>query len=63
MAVEDCERCHWWSEQGLSSRCPPHDAEWAEELMAKLAAEQQHLGDEFEKVLRGCADGSLYVKS
>lgn len=36
--MEGCERCKWWSKQGLSPRCPPHDAEWAD-AQAKAAAE------------------------
>lgn len=31
----ECERCRWWSEQGLSPRCPPHDGEWADAIMAR----------------------------
>lgn len=33
--MEGCERCEWWSKQGLSSRCPYHDGLWADELMRK----------------------------
>jgi hypothetical protein len=62
--VEDCERCKWWNDQGLSSRCPPHDAEWADRFFADLASKQEPLSAEFAEVLaEGIADGSLYVKS
>jgi hypothetical protein len=33
--MEGCERCEWWSKQGLSPRCPYHDGLWADEQIGK----------------------------
>lgn len=62
--MEGCERCEWWSKQGLSLRCPYHDRLRADQFLADLAAKQESLGAEFADVLaEGIADGGLYVKT
>jgi hypothetical protein len=44
--MEGCERCKWWSQQGLSPRCPEHDAAWIDEVV------QRRFGRDHEKPCR-----------
>lgn len=61
--AEDCERCRWWSEQGLSPRCPPHDGEWADELLALGEADRAKAQQDYllfgMAVIRTKDDGSV----